>query len=97
MPDVPLPDVDDSTTQVVYRRLWTYVTPYKLAGAVAVLGMASTALIEAGLVYLLEPLMDQALVARNLESAHWLPIAFVSIFFARGLSLIHISEPTRRH
>ena len=86
MPDVPLPDVDDSTTQVVYRRLWTYVTPYKLAGAVAVLGMASTALIEAGLVYLLEPLMDQALVARNLESAHWLPIAFVSIFFARGLS-----------
>ena len=86
MPDVPLPDVDDSTTQVVYRRLWTYVTPYKLAGAVAVLGMASTAFIEAGLVYLLEPLMDQALVARNLESAHWLPIAFVSIFFARGLS-----------
>ena len=86
MSDVPLPDGDGPTTQVVYRRLWTDVTPYKLAGAVAVLGMASTAVIEAGLVYLLEPLMDQALVARNLESAHWLPIAFVTIFFARGLS-----------
>jgi subfamily B ATP-binding cassette protein MsbA len=86
MSDVTLPDVDASTTRVVYSRLWTYVTPYKAAGVVAVLGMTATALIEAGLVYLLEPLMDQALVARNLESARWLPIAFFVIFVARGLS-----------
>ena len=76
----------NASTRVVYRRLWSYVTPYKLVGAVAVVGMASTALIEAGLVYLLEPLMDQALVARNLETARWLPIAFVIIFIGRGLS-----------
>jgi len=82
----PQPDVTAADTGVVYRRLWRYVTPYKLVGSIAVVGMASTALIEAGLVYLLEPLMDQALVARNLETARWLPIAFVIIFICRGLS-----------
>ena len=48
--------------------------------------MAATALIEASLVYLLEPLMDEALVARNLETARWLPIAFIAIFIARGVA-----------
>jgi len=75
-----------SDTATVYRRLWRYVTPYKLVGAIAVVGMAATALIEASLVYLLEPLMDQTLVAKNLESTRWLPVAFVLIFIARGLS-----------
>ena len=48
--------------------------------------MTATALIEASLVYLLEPLMDEALVARNLETAKWLPIAFIAIFIARGVA-----------
>jgi len=70
----------------IYRRLWRYVVPHKLLGLVAVIGMASSALIEASLVYLLEPLMDEALVAKNLEAARWMPIAFVLIFSARGVS-----------
>jgi subfamily B ATP-binding cassette protein MsbA len=48
--------------------------------------MATTAIIEAGLVYLLEPLMDDALVAQNLETAKWLPLTFMAIFIARGVS-----------
>ncbi len=79
-------EASPADTRVVYGRLWRYVTPYKLVGLIAVVGMASTALIEAALVYLLEPLLDQALVARNLETARWLPVTFVSIFMLRGLS-----------
>ena len=48
--------------------------------------MAATAFIEASLVYLLEPLMDDALVAQNLETAKWIPIAFIAIFIARGIA-----------
>jgi subfamily B ATP-binding cassette protein MsbA len=48
--------------------------------------MSATALIEAGLVYLLEPLMDDALVAQNLETAKWLPLTFMAIFIARGVA-----------
>jgi subfamily B ATP-binding cassette protein MsbA len=62
------------------------VLPHKGIGVIAVIGMAATALIEASLVYLLEPLMDDALVARNLETAKWLPIAFIAIFIARGIA-----------
>lgn len=76
----------DSRARVIYRRLWHYVLPHKLVALVAVVGMAATALIEASLVYLLEPLMDEALVAQNLEAVRWMPIAFVSIFLARGIS-----------
>jgi subfamily B ATP-binding cassette protein MsbA len=62
------------------------VLPHKGIGIIAVIGMAATALIEASLVYLLEPLMDEALVARNLDTAKWLPIAFIAIFIARGIA-----------
>ena len=60
--------------------------PHKGVGIIAVIAMAATALIEASLVYLLEPLMDEALVAKNLETAKWLPVAFIAIFIARGIA-----------
>ena len=72
--------------KVVYGRLWRYVTPHKLIGFIAVVGMAATAAIEAALVYLLQPLMDDALVAKQLKQVQWIPIAFMGIFILRGLS-----------
>ncbi len=79
-------DNADSKIRDVYGRLWTYVAPHKLIGLVAVVGMAATAAIEGTLVLLLEPLTDEALVAKNLETARWIPFAFVSIFILRGVS-----------
>jgi subfamily B ATP-binding cassette protein MsbA len=76
----------ESKVRAVYKRLWGYVMPHKLIGVVAATGMAATALIEASLVYLLQPLMDEALVKQNLEAARWMPIAFVLIFIARGIA-----------
>lgn len=72
--------------RVVYGRLWRYVTPHKLIGFIAVIGMSATAVIEAGLVFLLQPLMDDALVAKNLQTARWIPFAFMAIFVLRGIS-----------
>jgi subfamily B ATP-binding cassette protein MsbA len=76
----------DPRVKVVYGRLWRYVVPHKLIGLIAVVAMAATALVEASLVWLVEPLMDETLVAHNLESAQWMPIAFVAIFIARGIA-----------
>ncbi len=76
----------DPRVRIVYGRLWRYVVPHKLVAVIAVIAMAATAFIEAGLVYLLEPLMDEALVAQNLETVRWIPMAFVAIFALRGLS-----------
>ncbi len=76
----------DAEVKVVYRRLWRYVTPHKLIGFIAVVGMASTAVVEAGLVALLAPLTDEALVAKQLETVQWIPYAFMTIFIMRGIS-----------
>jgi subfamily B ATP-binding cassette protein MsbA len=76
----------DPEVRVIYGRLWHYVTPHKLIGFIAVVGMAATALVEAGLVYLLQPLMDETLVAKQVESGRWIPVAFMGIFILRGLS-----------
>ncbi len=76
----------DPQVRVIYARLWRYVTPHKLIGFIAVLGMASTAVVEAGLVALLAPLTDEALVAKQLETVRWIPYAFMGIFILRGIS-----------
>jgi len=76
----------DPEVRVIYGRLWQYVTPHKLIGFIAVVGMTATAIVEAGLVYLLQPLMDDTLVAKQVESGKWIPLAFMGIFILRGLS-----------
>jgi len=76
----------DPEVRVIYGRLWQYVTPHKLIGFIAVVGMAVTAIVEAGLVYLLQPLLDETLVAKQVESGKWIPVAFMGIFILRGLS-----------
>jgi subfamily B ATP-binding cassette protein MsbA len=48
--------------------------------------MAMTAVVEAGLVALLAPLTDEALVAKQLETVKWIPFAFMGIFILRGIS-----------
>jgi len=71
---------------VVYKRLWHDVLPHKLVALVAIVGMAISAVVEASLVYLMEPLTDEALVERNMETMRWMPFAFAGILAARGLS-----------
>lgn len=76
----------DPNVVEIYGRLWRYVIPYRLIGLVAILGMTASAVVEAIMVWMLEPLTDEALVAHNLETARWMPIAFVIVFAARGLA-----------
>jgi subfamily B ATP-binding cassette protein MsbA len=76
----------DPRVKEVYGRLWRYVIPHKVIGLIAVIAMASAALIEAAMVWLVEPLMDETLVAHNLETARWMPFAFIGIFIGRGIA-----------
>jgi subfamily B ATP-binding cassette protein MsbA len=76
----------DPQLREVYRRLWSYVSPHRLIGLIAIVAMAGTAIVEVTMVWLVEPLIDEALVARQLETARWMPFAFAAIFFLRGLT-----------
>jgi len=76
----------DPRVKEVYGRLWQYVMPHRAIGLIAVTAMATAALIEAAMVWLVEPLMDETLVAHNLETTRWMPFAFVAIFIGRGIA-----------
>ena len=78
--------VIDADVREVYKRLWAYVSPHRLIGIVAVIAMAGTALVEATMVWMVEPLIDETLVAHQLETARWMPFAFVGVFAMRGLT-----------
>ena len=70
----------------VYQRLWRYVVPYWAMATAAVIAMAAAAGVEATLIVLLKPLTDQTLVEHNLETARWMPWAFIGVFILRGLA-----------
>ena len=76
----------DPKVREVYGRLWQYVMPHRMVGFIAIVAMAVSAVVEATMVWMVEPLMDDALVANNLETAKWLPVAFVGVFIIRGIS-----------
>ena len=76
----------DPRVKDVYGRLWRYVMPYRAIGLIAVVAMAAGALIEATMVWLVEPLMDETMVAHDLETAIWMPFAFIAIFICRGMA-----------
>lgn len=75
----------DPKVREVYGRLWQYVLPHRLVGFVAIVAMAVSAVVEALMVWMIEPLMDEALVAHNLETAKWMPVAFIVVFIIRGV------------
>lgn len=70
----------------IYGRLWKFVLPHKLVMVLAVIGMAATAAIEGTLVWLLEFLLDDVIVAPTPDAMRWIPLAFMGIFIARGLT-----------
>ena len=74
----------DSRIRAVYGRLWRYVAPHRLFRFIAIFGMVAAALVEGGMVWLLEPLTDEGLVARNLEAGALIAFAFAGVFVLRG-------------
>ncbi len=74
----------DSHGLSVYRRLLGYTTSYRLVLVLSGIAMAVTALVEAGLAMLMEPLMDDTLLARDESIARWMPLFFVLLFILRG-------------
>ncbi|MFK8030519.1 MAG: lipid A export permease/ATP-binding protein MsbA [Gammaproteobacteria bacterium] len=80
-------DTDDSQTGgQIYRRLINYGLPYWPYFALAAGGMALYAASVAGLVMLVEPLIDGTFVEREESTNRWIPWAIFAIFVTRGLA-----------
>jgi subfamily B ATP-binding cassette protein MsbA len=80
------PAEPDMTASELYRRLLTYVKPYWLVFAAAILAMAVFAATETGLAAMMKPLLDGSFVERDPDVIKWLPIALIGLFLIRGIA-----------
>jgi subfamily B ATP-binding cassette protein MsbA len=74
-------------TQQLYRRLLPYARPHWPVALGALGGMLLEASVAAGFTALMQPLLDDALGARNDSVIRWLPLAIIGLFVARGLGV----------
>lgn len=71
---------------VTYKRLLTYIKPYKLQFAYAIIGMIGYALTEAGFAALMKPLLDGSFVEKDQQAIVLVPILIILIFVVRGVA-----------
>ena len=73
---------------LLYRRLLSYVWPYKGIFLISILGMAVVALAEVAFAALLKPIMDGVFVERNQEIIALTPFLLMAVFVARAAGAI---------
>jgi len=66
-----------------YRRLLSYVWPHWKMFLVAIIGMAAFSATEAGFPWLMKPLVDESLIARDPDFVELIPILLIALFAAR--------------
>lgn len=71
---------------IVYQRLLSFVWPYRYAFILAMVGNILYGIIDAGLIKLLEPLLNKGFVDRNLTFIRWFPWVIIGIFLIRGVA-----------
>lgn len=69
-----------------YRRLLSYVKPYKRQFAFAILGMIGFAATESGFAALMKPLLDGSFVQQDNQAIVWVPVLIIVIFIVRGVA-----------
>ena len=68
----------------VYARLLRYTIPHWPQVAIAILGFAMVAAMNAAFAYQIQPLLDSALVDRDADVMIWLPTIMAGIFILRS-------------
>jgi len=69
-----------------YRRLLTYIKPYKRQFAYAIAGMVGYAITEASFAALMKPLLDGSFVEQDHQAIVFVPIIIIVIFIIRGIA-----------
>lgn len=79
-------DNSNISQKAVYKRLLSYVKPYRWAFFLALFGNILYGVVDAGFIKLFEPLLNKGFVDKDQEFIRWIPIIVVSIFVLRGMA-----------
>ncbi|MEO8000406.1 MAG: lipid A export permease/ATP-binding protein MsbA [Arenimonas sp.] len=75
-----------ATPWQIYKRLLGYAKRYQLFLGLGFLGMIVEALCAGVFTWLMKPIVDETIIARNPEVSLILPLAIVGLFLVRGLA-----------
>jgi subfamily B ATP-binding cassette protein MsbA len=76
----------NTTSRQLYVRLLSYLKPYWKRVGLAMLAMLTIAGLEPMLPALMQPLVDESLIAKNAEAMLWVPLALLGVFVLKGLA-----------
>ena len=68
----------------LYRRLLSYVKPYRKVFFFAIIGMIVVAITQPGLPYLIKGITDKGFIARDSDYIRMIPIYLILLFLIRG-------------
>jgi subfamily B ATP-binding cassette protein MsbA len=76
----------DEIDMEIYKRLLTYLTPYKVRLVWSVVFMGLTSALVSAQAYLVKPVLDKVILAKNMELGLLLPPALVLVTVLKGVA-----------
>lgn len=76
----------DYSTRQTFKRLWPMIWQHKTGITIAIIALLFNAATEAGLLYLLKPLLDKGFGDADLHFLKILPFIVIGLIFIRGLT-----------
>lgn len=76
-----------TTGWLVYKRLIGYSLQYKQYLLLAVVGLIASALSQPLFAWIMDPLLNKAIIERDENVIQWLPLGILGIFLLRGVSM----------
>lgn len=76
---------DNNTSVAVYRRLLSYLKPYRLGFVAAILGMVGYSAIDAGFIASVQPFIDRGIQEKDTDFLKLAPLIVIIMFVLRGI------------
>ena len=70
-----------------YLQLMRYTRPYAVMLVVAVMATIGSSLVDASLTWMIKPLINQGLIAKEANFVKWLPLGVIGVMLLRGAML----------
>lgn len=76
---------EQTASTAVYRRLLTYLKPYRLGFLAAIFGMIGYSVVDAAFIASVQPFIDHGIQEKDTEFLKWAPLIVVLMFILRGI------------
>ncbi|WP_445424920.1 lipid A export permease/ATP-binding protein MsbA [Alishewanella sp. HL-SH06] len=76
---------EQTTSSAVYRRLLSYLKPYRLGFVAAIIGMVGYSAVDAGFIASVQPFIDRGIQEKDTEFLRLAPLVVILMFILRGI------------